>query len=1163
MFDSDSLANGARCRALFEQSSLGVVEFDAQGHILQANDGFCALLGRYGAESLAGLSWRSAVHPDDWPSTERALLRILEDGLPFERELRYVRADGAAVWAWNAVSGIRDESGKVRALLSINRSLAESKRAEEMSEVCRSRLRAVLDAMSDACLVADGQGAILQFNRAAEKLFDCAAADALGVAFGAFLPETALPGQGMGDRTLALVGGESGEREVRVCVGRRGDGDSFPVEIAVLRYAEAGEARFVATVRDIGERLGAEAALQERLDLRERLAKVAATAPGTICSFKLRPDGSACMPYASAAFEHTHGFKPEEAREDFAPVFRRVHPDDADSLGRSIAESARAMSPWRATFRYLHPARGEIWLEGHSMPQREPDGSILWHGYVQDITERMDKEREIGLLNRRLQYRLDEMRTVFDTVPIGVAIAEDPQGWHIRGNRALERLYGLPHGAEFSKRMQGAADFRAFRGERELSVDELPMQRAVRGATIQGEIFEIRVSDGTTQSILCHAAPLFDEFGCPRGAVGAFLNISPLVETERKLAASERRWRQLAEAMPNLVWSSDAAGNWNYLSRQWIEYTGIGEAEQAGDDWLAQIHADDRASLASAWRRSVESGQMFHAEFRIRRHDGEYRWFKSRALPRRDDAGQILGWYGASTDIQDLRETQAALLSGERFRQVVLDALPASIALLDANGTIIGVNRLWLRFAEENGRPDVAAVGVGVNYLHVCRRSLLDGDASAGAALKGIESVLSGERNYFELEYPCESEAGKSWFAMQAVRPAAGIDGALVVHLDISERKRAEMLLRDSEERLRLALEAANAGLWDREIRTGQTYFSPEWKRQLGYGQDELPGLWRTWEDLLHPDDRERALSLTEDFLADRVPHYDLEYRLRHKNGSYRWIHSRGALLDDPQGNPGRMLGLSLDITLNKQAQNRRERRVKMEDLFMQSVALQTAAAIAHELNQPLAAIASYAEAALLLSRGGGAQAERLDGILERIARQAERAGQTMRQLLGLLRKGDAETEPVDLNEAVHGALELIETDARFPEFEIVADLDPALPKVVANRLQIEKVLLNLVRNGQEAMREAGVRRGAIVVETRRAEVSPAMARLSVRDGGNGLAGMTPNEIFQPFYTTKPSGLGMGLAISRALIEAHGGKLWGESNPEGGMNFHFTLPFVS
>lgn len=379
---------------------------------------------------------------------------------------------------------------------------------------------------------------------------------------------------------------------------------------------------------------------------------------------------------------------------------------------------------------------------------------------------------------------------------------------------------------------------------------------------------------------------------------------------------------------------------------------------------------------------------------------------------------------------------------------------------------------------------------------------------------------------------------------------------------DITERTLAESALRESEARLALIVEEVNAGYWDWDLVANKIYLSSEWKRQLGFNSTELTNQ-KPKEDRLHPDDRAMVKEATDNFIAGRLPDYDLQFRLRHKNGSYRWIHTRGALLRDPSGHPTRFLGLNLDITDFKRTQELNGLRDQMEEGFRLYVASQTAAAIAHELNQPLTAISYYADLAQHLIQSGNQNPEKLSRYLESCSQQAQRAGQVIRQLMNVLYKGEVVNESVDINQSVQDARNLVKASGQLNPFKIALNLAPNMPHVMTNPLQIQKVLANLLQNSREAMRESGLKIGTITVTTCLSAIDPAMVQVTVCDCGKGVADVAAlKTLFQPFFTTKATGLGMGLAISHALIEAHGGKMWAEQNAGPGISVHFTLPVV-
>ncbi len=232
-----------------------------------------------------------------------------------------------------------------------------------------------------------------------------------------------------------------------------------------------------------------------------------------------------------------------------------------------------------------------------------------------------------------------------------------------------------------------------------------------------------------------------------------------------------------------------------------------------------------------------------------------------------------------------------------------------------------------------------------------------------------------------------------------------------------------------------------------------------------------------------------------------------------------------------------------------------------MEQLVKKQVAAQTAVAIAHELNQPLVSISAYSEAALRMLRDGTMNPEKLSRALTGAMEQSQRAGRTLHELLDFLHDGDAVSDSIDLNDVAFEAFAIAE-EGGYGGFRPVFDLEQNPPPVLANRVQLQKVLVNLLHNGVESMRDAGVTTPSIII-TVRTMTGRNMVQVTLQDSGPGLDAETARRVFEPFFTTKSDGLGLGLAISRALIEAHGGQLWAEPDTGGGATFHFALPFAT
>ncbi|MGR8934512.1 MAG: PAS domain S-box protein [Gammaproteobacteria bacterium] len=260
----------------------------------------------------------------------------------------------------------------------------------------QKRLSSIVESAMDAIVTVDAKHRIMMFNTAAEKMLGCSAEEALGSSFMRFIPERFRKTQTKDDCIFGQAGvnkrciGESGN-----VMGLRADGQEFPIEASVSRTEVEGQQLCTLMLRDITERVRAEEIKRERLELQERLARVAATVPGAICTFRQRPDGSLCMPFASEVFEELYGLPPDEVAEDIGPLFAQIAAEKTRQNNKTIADCAHAMVPWHDTILYHHPQKGYIWIEGHFVPVRETDGGILWHGYVQDVTERKQAQEDL------------------------------------------------------------------------------------------------------------------------------------------------------------------------------------------------------------------------------------------------------------------------------------------------------------------------------------------------------------------------------------------------------------------------------------------------------------------------------------------------------------------------------------------------------------------------------------------------------------------------------------------------------------------------------------------------------------------------------------------------------------------------------------------------
>lgn len=394
--------------------------------------------------------------------------------------------------------------------------------------------------------------------------------------------------------------------------------------------------------------------------------------------------------------------------------------------------------------------------------------------------------------------------------------------------------------------------------------------------------------------------------------------------------------------------------------------------------------------------------------------------------------------------------------------------------------------------------------------------------------------------------------------AFQAHRDSDGvITGLFCCGYDVTDRQRALAEAEETRERYALAARATNDIIWDWDLAADDIRWN-EALEAFRQGEDS-PANSRVawWSSHLHPEDRERVLASVDAAIAGDATHWSAEYRLRRGNGDYALVYDRGYLIRDEAGRATRFVGAITDLTAIRSAE-RQVRQLQAELIHISRVSAMGAMAstLAHELNQPLTAAANYLSGAARLMQSPAAERELMVEALHHAQDNIARAGEVIRRLRRLTARGEVQTASVRLIEAVAEALSI---GLMGPEGFAVAvrqDIPDGLV-VEADSVQLQQVLLNLIRNALEAM--AGAPHRELLIE---AKAQGDSARICVSDTGPGIPADERAILFDPFHTTKAGGMGVGLSISRTIVEAHRGRIWAEPAPSGGARICFTLPLA-
>jgi PAS domain S-box-containing protein len=425
----------------------------------------------------------------------------------------------------------------------------------------------------------------------------------------------------------------------------------------------------------------------------------------------------------------------------------------------------------------------------------------------------------------------------------------------------------------------------------------------------------------------------------------------------------------------------------------------------------------------------------------------------------------------------------------------------------------------------------------------------------------GVNWALQGGGDYV-VEYRIVLSDGSMHWLVTRARVEIDSDGLPArvrgVSIDITERKLVDEALRESEARFRTMANTAPVMIWMSGTDKLCTFFNKGWLNFTGRTLEQELG--NGWAAGVHPDDFDNCVEMHVNAF-DARQEFTMEYRLRRFDGEYCWVLGHGVPRFESDGTFLGYIGTAIDITERKRAESElRRQREELAHMNRVSTMGELSASLAHELNQPLTAILSNAQAAQRFLAAQPAAVKELREILKDIVQDDSRASAVIHRMRALVKKQEIAFVPIDLSGVIRDVAALVHSDALLHNIRVLLEPDPRLPLVQGDKVELQQVVLNMLLNAFEAMKDCPANQREINVG---AELDGAdVVRVVVRDHGTGMSSENLDKIFQPFYTTKRDGLGMGLSISRSIIEAHGGRLWAENNLDRGATFYFTVPVV-
>ena len=616
-----------------------------------------------------------------------------------------------------------------------------------------------------------------------------------------------------------------------------------------------------------------------------------------------------------------------------------------------------------------------------------------------------------------------------------------------------------------------------------------------------------------------------------------------LVANEERLTIAQEAGKVAAfEWFPGTrrsVWSRELEGLYGFPP---------GGFDGSDETWLNLIHPDDRGRVEEERRRTLATGTE-SIEFRVVWPDGTVRWLYARGRAHYDADRNPTRVVGVNVDITERKRAETALRQNEAEKSALLRAIPDLMFVQSTDA-----QHRYLDYYAKNSSDLLVSTD---QILGKPMRDVLPTELAESFERIFSETVTSGEPRIIEYSLPIRGEAR----SYEARVVACDDDRLLSIVRDITDRRRAEDAVEVTRQRYALATAAGSVGVWDWNLATNEIYVDPELKGLLGFEDREIQNDLDDWGRRVHPDDTDLVMSRARAYIEGKTPSFDVEHRMIHKDGSIRWFMARGSLVSPGRGWPDRIIGTDIDITERKQAEAALHGAQQQLTQMSRAIALgELAASIAHEVNQPLSAIITNAEACVRLVEDGSLRSGEVRDALASIVDDAYRASTVIIRTRELFRPGPHERVSVELNGAIVEVLALTRSAAVRNGVSVRLELANHELLVMGDRVQLQQLLLNLIVNAVDAMSQATGRPHVLLVRSWRERDFVCVA---VRDTGHGFGLQDVERLFEPFYSTKPQGMGIGLAVSRSIIRAHSGTLMATLNEDAGATFQLTIPAIA
>jgi PAS domain S-box-containing protein len=747
----------------------------------------------------------------------------------------------------------------------------------------------------------------------------------------------------------------------------------------------------------------------------------------------------------------------------------------------------------------------------------------------------------------RLKSQEKRLRDVVDTIP-AIVWSALPDGSNTYVNKRFEEYSGL------SAEQTAGSGWQAAVHPDDVARHSAKWVEAVTtGKPHQGEV-RFRCSDGQYRWHLDRGVPLRDEDGNIVKWYGVVTDIEDRKRAEEALQQNQFYLSEGQRLAHMGSWAFNPSGFFEYWSEELFKIYGLDPQKGAPalEQYLAIVHPQDRDFMAETIRKMNAARSGCDVKQRIVRRDGELRYIRCVGIPVVE--GDVLkGFLGTAIDIteqellnQELELRQLHLAEAQKLTHT------GSWGWRVADRSVVHLSEEWYRIYGFDPAEGAPAWEKALERIHPDDRDRWSDT---------IERAIR-ESSHYDLEFRIIWPNGRVKWIHSVGHPVFSAAGDLEQFVgsstDVTERKHAEEALRSSEAYLVEAQSLTHTGSCAIDGPSRETvYWSDEMFRLFGFDPQQGLPMFDQWLQRIHAEDRDKVKLASDRTFLTKVS-CDVEFRVVKPDGTVKHIHGLGHPVLSATGELIQVLGTMVDVTERKRAEEARDRLRQLEDHLAHINRVSTlgeiAASLAHEIKQPIAAAMTSANSCIEWLAHEPPNLDRARAAAAKIDKYGNRAAEIIDRIRSFYKKSPPQRELVDVNGIIQEMLTLLNGEADRYSVVMRTELSAELPKITADRVQLQQVFMNLMVNGIEAMNDSG---GELTVKSHRHD---GQLQFSVSDTGVGLPTEKMDQIFSAFFTTKPQGSGMGLAISRSIVESHGGRLWATANDARGATFHFTLP---